>query len=556
MKGGLSVARPLSLLSGSASPLAIVGAGLFWLWVDAAVFSATLLGDVPAGASYETSFLAITLASVLGLGALAIRPPMAGGLFSRGRRTMTAVAAVLGALGGAILMLAAPGGLLAPLVMGSLCMGACFGCLNFAWGCVAVAQGHERAVVHIAGAWALGLPCNLLLYALPAVASGWVVAVLPLLSAGAFWLLGACQSSGRLRLLVEERASGEVGVPRPRGTLAGVDARLAALILTFCAVFGLMYFYRILSPELAQSGANIEVVSVRGLTALVFFVAGLTVFRNRVRLLFKTCSYALIVGLAVMVVGLFVPSFYALSGVMIAVGYCGFDVLVWTMVAFHGYLAGNRMPRTVAVAMLAEQVGIGVGAVLGTVMASLAWGPSIETGVMMGLNVLAVGVLVGFTEYGSRMWALLVSVTSRGRGTGAGAEPMAGLGTAGFVGSGFQSLARLGVAGPADGVQPVAGLDAAGLAGGGTPAEPVVRSGSAASRPAPRNLVVEFANRYQLTEREREILAVFAQGRSMSYIADKLCVSENTIKTHVRHIYTKCGAHNKQELLDLVEAGE
>lgn len=518
MKGGSSVARPLSLLSGSASPLAIVGAGLFWLWVDAAVFSATLLGDAPAGTSYEMSFLAVTLASVVVLGALAIRPPMAGGLFSRGRHVMAAVAAVLGALGGTTLMLAAPGVHLAPLVIGSLCMGACFGCLNFAWGCVAVAQGHERAVVHIAGAWALGLPCNLLLYALPAVASGWAVAVLPLLSAGAFWALGACQSAGRPRLLVEERVLEEASAPRPRGMLAGVDARLVALILTFCAVFGLMYFYRILSPELAQSGANIEVVSVRGLTALVFFVAGLTVFRSRVRLLFKTCSYALIVGLAVMVVGLFVPSFYALSGVMIAVGYCGFDVLVWTMIAFHGYLAGNRMPRTVAVAMLAEQVGIGVGAVLGTVMASLAWGPSIETGVMMGLNVLSVGVLVGFTEYGSRMWALLVSVTSGGRGAGTG-------------------------------VNVTTNLDAAKLVGDG-----IVAAGQA-DRGASRDLVSEFAERYQLTEREREILAVFAQGRSMSYIADKLCVSENTIRTHVRHIYTKCGAHNKQELLDLVEAG-
>lgn len=63
----------------------------------------------------------------------------------------------------------------------------------------------------------------------------------------------------------------------------------------------------------------------------------------------------------------------------------------------------------------------------------------------------------------------------------------------------------------------------------------------------------DFVRRYGLTEREAEVVALFVQGRSMGYIAEKVCVSENTIKTHVRHVYTKCGIHNKQELIDLVE---
>ena len=33
-----------------------------------------------------------------------------------------------------------------------------------------------------------------------------------------------------------------------------------------------------------------------------------------------------------------------------------------------------------------------------------------------------------------------------------------------------------------------------------------------------------------------------------------LVLSENTVKTHLRHIYTKCNLHNRQDLLDAIEA--
>lgn len=42
-----------------------------------------------------------------------------------------------------------------------------------------------------------------------------------------------------------------------------------------------------------------------------------------------------------------------------------------------------------------------------------------------------------------------------------------------------------------------------------------------------------------LTDREREILACAAAGRSNKEIADQLCVSVDTVKTHLHHIYRK-----------------
>lgn len=50
-----------------------------------------------------------------------------------------------------------------------------------------------------------------------------------------------------------------------------------------------------------------------------------------------------------------------------------------------------------------------------------------------------------------------------------------------------------------------------------------------------------------LTERERDILQLLALGLSTSEITDRLGVSANTVRTHVRHLLGKLGAHNRLE---------
>ena len=52
------------------------------------------------------------------------------------------------------------------------------------------------------------------------------------------------------------------------------------------------------------------------------------------------------------------------------------------------------------------------------------------------------------------------------------------------------------------------------------------------------------------------VLGLLLAGRSAPYIAEQLCVSQNTVKTHVRHIYAKLDIHTRQELLDLVQEQE
>jgi DNA-binding CsgD family transcriptional regulator len=62
----------------------------------------------------------------------------------------------------------------------------------------------------------------------------------------------------------------------------------------------------------------------------------------------------------------------------------------------------------------------------------------------------------------------------------------------------------------------------------------------------------EAALRFGISERESEVAALLARGRTYSEIADELCVSHSTIKTHVAHLYEKSGARNRVELLNLL----
>ena len=52
------------------------------------------------------------------------------------------------------------------------------------------------------------------------------------------------------------------------------------------------------------------------------------------------------------------------------------------------------------------------------------------------------------------------------------------------------------------------------------------------------------------------MLRLLARGRTSPVIQEKLVLSHNTVKTHVRHIYAKLGIHSQQELIDIVEGTE
>ena len=46
------------------------------------------------------------------------------------------------------------------------------------------------------------------------------------------------------------------------------------------------------------------------------------------------------------------------------------------------------------------------------------------------------------------------------------------------------------------------------------------------------------------------------RGRTAERIAGEFFISKNTVDTHLRRIYAKCGVHTRQELIDLGERTE
>jgi DNA-binding NarL/FixJ family response regulator len=61
----------------------------------------------------------------------------------------------------------------------------------------------------------------------------------------------------------------------------------------------------------------------------------------------------------------------------------------------------------------------------------------------------------------------------------------------------------------------------------------------------PSNNVFDRANNGNLTPREKEILTLVASGYSKKTIAEDLCISPHTVKTHICNIYKKINTNNR-----------
>lgn len=81
-----------------------------------------------------------------------------------------------------------------------------------------------------------------------------------------------------------------------------------------------------------------------------------------------------------------------------------------------------------------------------------------------------------------------------------------------------------------------------------------VASGERVMGPRERLIVrcEQLAQMHALTARETEVLTLIAQRKTRSEIEQELFLSQNTVKTHVRHIYAKLGIHSKSDVCELV----
>ena len=109
------------------------------------------------------------------------------------------------------------------------------------------------------------------------------------------------------------------------------------------------------------------------------------------------------------------------------------------------------------------------------------------------------------------------------------------------------SLGAKGQADEAVGLEPgaAAGTGSEGLPPGG------VAAGEPSQPVAPADPL--YPPEWNLTEREDEILGLWVTSHGLRSIGETLGLSESTVKTHVRHIYEKCGVHSRAELIALLD---
>ena len=73
----------------------------------------------------------------------------------------------------------------------------------------------------------------------------------------------------------------------------------------------------------------------------------------------------------------------------------------------------------------------------------------------------------------------------------------------------------------------------------------------------PPQLTAKLAQRVtddSLTDREREVLTLVAEGRSNREIGSEIHIEESTVKTHLKSIFAKTGASRQADLVKLAAA--
>lgn len=68
-----------------------------------------------------------------------------------------------------------------------------------------------------------------------------------------------------------------------------------------------------------------------------------------------------------------------------------------------------------------------------------------------------------------------------------------------------------------------------------------------------RNNAEQMGKQFLLSDREVEVLALYALGWTQKRVAEELCISPSTAHAHIKRIYAKTGLHSRQEILDFMD---
>lgn len=496
----------LDRFTGNISPVALLVSSFFWSWFDVVPCSPALFlaAGRPADAlPFIVSFAAsVALLAVFAASAKVRSRVLEPRVFAVGSFLCGSVGTLLVYLS----MQVDPALCPALLVAGSVLVGAYMSIGAVVCGGIATCQGTTNALVHIAAALPLNIVAIILVACLRPVPSVAFAVLLPLFSALCFAMYvvrGQNRATLATIAVVRDRCAEKA---RCVLGIIGRNASFLLMVLFVAAAFGFVNYQAIFLTSVQSAYLEYATVALRAFVSLALLV-GYLCYSWRPYLILRVALVVMSVGLVISGVAavLGAPGTF-LSDCLFLGGYAGFDLLIWTLIIMISYRSGASLLRLICIVYSVDQFGILAGTVVGRVVS----GPNavVASYMVLGSALLLLTLLFSSGKNSVRDNLSTYEIDFV-RVDDAASDESGMLGTAG--------------SGEAGGILP-----------------------SSAVR------IAELSSRFFLTSRETDVLALLVAGRNGPYISEHLHVSENTVKSHIRHIYTKVNVHNRQELLDLV----
>lgn len=496
-------------LYGKTGILAIVGSGFTWAWFDALFMSALFPKASSVGWMSE---LATTLAFSLSIPFLIyalLQPRKVARLLTT--RWGILITGLSGSLGSLSLIIASVTDNMPALVVGGMLCASALAFLTLGWGGVYAQRGTITATPYVAGGFACAIVFDLPLFFMVPQATSLFYAPFPLVSC---LILNHIDPADRSfsSVLADDATPARDRRQGKRRYLRRVLGVNPAILLGYGFVmvgFGYLQHLISFSPATgAGQSYGTLVQTARGIVAVIVFLLILkdprlsrTVYR---------------VGLPLMIAGCMTLPFtlhegvFPLSAAIIIAGYTAFDLFSWVIFSSIACTQSQDPLRTIAIMRCATGVGYATGAVLGMSTVGFdagAWPFGAELTTFISYLVVIAAVLLlsseeafaltnGYFDYRTAVQAARARV-GHGEAKDASDEEVE-TGATVWMDARFEELG--------------------------------------------------------LTSREAEVARLFAHGRTQRWIADYLCISENTVGTHLRRIYQKAGVHNRQQFLDVLAA--
>lgn len=596
---------------GNTSWLALIGAGFFWGWLDCLVAQGTLFDPFGSldlvGEAYLLTYAVSALPALVAL----LLPLRIDRL-----TTHPAVGPAIGLVGTIGCVLIAGGGASSSIAVfwtGVVLAGFALGGLLIFWGRVCVCQGSTHAFVHITGAYAVSLLIDLFVLCFRPFPAAAFLALCPLISGALFWILARYTDDGKELALGSAHTYGELGDDVSPDASVRFEAKLVAIILSFYCVLGFANFVN--NPSsMGTMGSQIYGMAWEVAGVLLFCLVAFLGWRARKVSLFGIVMLGLAAVAAFL--PLSTEFVHIASGSFMSAGCIAFDIICWSLVALMHHFTRRPYVQTVAIVALCQQVGSFIGYAAGVLFPQAETNLSLYAPLVVFLcAVLAVGILYTrrsnkkllaalFSDEsvddlpeapdhtalpGGAMLSLVptaadLQAAEKALETGnvvemeaerafavlnagstlrehnvvgscahadlAGASHHAAASISKSA-SPAKSTAHASIASSAEGnLAPSVGNAPSGQT---DPHSPVTTSAQSEQTALEATIIERLSDEFHLTRREREVFAHLAKGRSAPYIAEVYQVSENTVRSHIKHIYTKLDVHSRQELLSFIQ---